>query len=168
MKRYPLEPFFAATGWTMKRANEASGSSAPNGVEYQLRKTEGVTALVADRIATAAGLHPAEVWPEWWEDGTEAALERHGRDCEECGSRYLPRNIRSRYCSPRCRATASQRRYRATNPHAMEAARAARRRYYQECGEYERAAERRRYWSDPEGHRARKREARTNAVEGAC
>ena len=30
-------------------------------------RVEGLTGCWADRAAVACGLHPAEVWPEWWE-----------------------------------------------------------------------------------------------------
>jgi hypothetical protein len=31
-------------------------------------RAAGLTATVADRLAVRSGHHPAEVWPNWWEE----------------------------------------------------------------------------------------------------
>jgi lambda repressor-like predicted transcriptional regulator len=97
--RYPLEPLFKLTGWTMRQVSIASGTSKPNSIEYRTRLERGVTALVADRLAIAAGLHPAEIWPSWWDD---TPPEAPGKPCEECGGEFTPRSKVHVCCSDEC------------------------------------------------------------------
>lgn len=110
MRRYPLGPFFELTGWTMRQVSVASGCSHPNGIEYRRRIEHGVTALVADRIATAAGFHPAEIWPSWWDDALDDEMVKKGRPCEQCGEPFVASRSWSLYCSPRCKGAAKARR----------------------------------------------------------
>jgi lambda repressor-like predicted transcriptional regulator len=156
--RYPLEPFFKLTGWTMRQVSIASGTSHPNATEYRLRLERGVTALVADRLAIKAGLHPAEIWPSWWDD---CALPVYST-CEECGGEFLPRQRTQRFCSRQCNTRhhgreGGRRRYQ-SDPAAAERQRAKDRRYRAEQGEAARRARnarrRARYAAD-ELHRRR-------------
>lgn len=53
---------------TARKIGQAIGASR----DYvaQLRHRRRISAAVADRLATAAGYHPAEVWPEWLEEAS--------------------------------------------------------------------------------------------------
>lgn len=73
LRRYPLEPFFAVTGWPMSRVTKTCSC---NGPEYRRRQEEGVTELIADRLAHAAGRHPFEIWPEMRTDAIASADRR--------------------------------------------------------------------------------------------
>jgi hypothetical protein len=118
-----------------------------SGREWGVYWSDGVTARVADRVAFRCGFHPAEVWPQWMDDGIEEAL----RSCAArgCSESFPPTHRTHLYCSGRCRNREQSRRYQArkyaADPAFAAAKRAARRRMYEECGEYERARERRRY-----------------------
>lgn len=131
-RRYPLEPLFALTGWTLNQVNRLAPC---NGYEYQRRRTVGVTERTADRLAVAAGFHPWSVWPELAE---EASLE-----CPECGGRFVPTRKGHRFCTPQCRLRLWKRNRYATDPAYAEKVRAQRRASYQECREYEVARQRR-------------------------
>lgn len=87
-----------------------------------------VPLAIADRLAVAAGRHPSEVWPDYFE---RIDAERRAR-----------------------RAALERRRYRAN----LEAERARSRAYYAEVADYVRAHKRRTYWQDVETSRARLRE----------
>src|SRR5690606_17349748 len=69
------------------------------GEEYRLRRTEGVTERIADRLAVAAGLHPHVVWPEM----ADHAIADNQRACEECEAPFLPKRSDQRFCSKECR-----------------------------------------------------------------
>lgn len=53
----------------------------------------------ADRWATALGLHPANVWPDWGDP------EIIGRTCDQCGAAFFPYQTTNRFCSGPCRWT---------------------------------------------------------------
>lgn len=129
--RYPLAPLLALTGWSV--AGEIRDLAPCGGQEYRRRLTEGVTEAIADRLATAAHLHPFEVWPEMAEHVMAAAEV----ECPGCGVRHVPTGPQQRYCSPRCRRAASMRRQRRNNPGLAERQRELRRRYYAENRRYE-------------------------------
>jgi lambda repressor-like predicted transcriptional regulator len=150
--RYPLEPFFKLTGWTMRQVSIASGTSHPNATEYRARVERGVTALVADRLAIKAGLHPAEIWPTWWDDTPPSP----GKPCEECGTEFQPTRAGHRYCRKTCSQVAAQRRRRQT-PEGRELTRANRRRFYAQTAEYERRRRRAYYAVNAEREKARQR-----------
>lgn len=142
-RRYSLEPFVALTRWTFSQIQDVAPC---NGSEWRLRREQGVTERIADRIACAAGYHPHEVWPEMLD---HAIADLPDRRCDECDGEFIPaRPSIQRFCSRRCyrrhHARNTVRRKRAT-PEGAEANRERRRRYYAENGEYERARERRRY-----------------------
>lgn len=135
-RRYPLEPLFALTGWSHNAIRALAPCAGP---EYKRRQTEGVTELIADRLASTAGLHPFEVWPEM----AEHAIEDISRTCEGCGITYPPHWKTQRYCRPQCAKNASERRKREADPNYVAKRNEARRRYYAEAGDYERARQRR-------------------------
>jgi hypothetical protein len=58
---YSLEPLADALGCTLGQLGRRLGVS---GSTWQQYRSEGVSELVADRLAVKAGLHPALVWPE--------------------------------------------------------------------------------------------------------
>lgn len=66
-ERYPLDTLREAMGSpSWNGLGRALGISGATLYEYRER---GLTALVADRLAIKAGLHPAMVWPSWVDDG---------------------------------------------------------------------------------------------------
>lgn len=136
-RRWPIQAFFDATGWTMKQSRKVSPCSGP---EYHLRLSHGVTERVADTLATAAGMHPWSIWPEMADVATTDALEA----CAGCPDQFMPTHASQRYCCPRCRRAAAMRRQRATNPGLAERQRELRRRYYVENRDYELSYARRR------------------------
>lgn len=129
-RRYPLKPLFTLTGWTLGSIRELAPCAGP---EYRIRQTDGVTEQIADRLATAAHLHPFEVWPEM----AEHVMEDAKVDCPGCGTAHVPTGPQQRYCEPRCRHAASMRRQRRNNPALAERQRELRRRYYVENRRYE-------------------------------
>ena len=143
MRRYPLEPFFALTGWTL---SDVQDIVACNGSEWRKRKAEGLTEQAADRVACAAGFAPLNIWPDFGMD-----------PCEECGEPYPPSHPRRRFCSVRCADRNGKRRRYRTDPATRARKLARKAAYNDDCRDYKNAAERRRYWSDPERERARKR-----------
>lgn len=156
-RRYPIGPLLdVMVGRGMSRTAAArllgmSGSSLQDATRL------GLLVKAADRCAMKAGLHPVEVWPSWMDD----VLEDHGRDCAECGDRFLPQRKDSRFCGRVCADRFHNRvcsaNYRST-PAGRAAKRAASQRYYAECAEYVRAARRRRYAANRDVELAKKRE----------
>lgn len=138
-RRYPLDPLFQLTGWTM---NTVTRLAACNGSEYRIRRAFGVTEQTADRLAIAAGLHPWAVWPDMAVVATQEVLRRCAAD--GCDQMFLPhsRAPHALYCSPRCRQREKARRYRATE-HGAETNRRHRRSYYAANSAYELAQKRR-------------------------
>lgn len=127
-KRYPLEPLLELAGWNITRVHEVDPC---NGPEYRVRKERGVTERVADRLATAAGYHPSEIWPEWLDD----SIEDVERPCHECEQRFVPIQPTQRFCRPQCRKNWNVRRYRKTTKGAARN-RATARQYYHEHRDY--------------------------------
>lgn len=148
-RRYPLEPFLRLTGWSMQRIR----SIAPcGGEEYRTRLERGVTELIADRLACAAGHDPYVVWPEM----LDHQIVDVSAACQECEKQFVPTRKGHRFCSDRCRERLRMR-AKYQDPNFAAAKRAARARYYAEAGSYERARERRKYHTDPERARQRAR-----------
>lgn len=168
MRRYPWAPLAALVGPGIGKKLNVHGSTFK---EYRDR---GMSPRVADRLATKAGYHPAEVWPTWVAD----ALEDHGRDCKECGTRFLPAKGHQVFCDGPCRhrfhSREANRRLRSTpegraanaakakawrqslGPAAQRAVaaknREASRRWWQSHPEAQvrhRELRRQRYWTDP-------------------
>lgn len=133
-RRYPLEPFFKLTGFSLNRIREIAPCAGP---EYQLRQSEGVTERIADRLASAAGFHPWEIWPEMANHVIEG-MEKPCAD-ERCANTFLPAKRNQMYCHPDCRQRARWRRVaarkRATRP---EQERERKRRWDLESVEYRR------------------------------
>lgn len=140
MTRYPLAPLAALLQLSEHKTCEHLGITGA----AQKYRTEGMSYRVADRMATRAGFHPGEVWPEWWHDDDE---EQHR--CDHCRSPFEPRRKDSRFCSERCYrrwwARELRRRRYHRDPDFAEKKRQARRAYYAQCGEYERQRERAKY-----------------------
>lgn len=131
IRRYPLAPFLALTGWTM---NHVTKVAPCNGSEYRVRLEQGVTERTADRLAVVAGLHPWSVWPEM----ADHADPRRSCAAVGCDALFLPpdRAPHALYCSARCRQRMKARRYRA-KPHGAETNRRHRRAYYEANRHYE-------------------------------
>lgn len=139
-QRYPLAPFFEVTGWNMTKLQNSFRS---NGPEYRIRKDRGVTEAMAERLALEVGRHPFEIWPEMVEDRLET------RDCDRCGTAFVPVRRKQRWCSPKCRLYNAQKEHQrrkwAADPEWAEAQRERARRYRAETAEYQRAQARLRY-----------------------
>lgn len=136
-RRYPLAPLLELTRWTFAKVNRIAPC---NGVEYRIRVQHGVTGLIADRLAVAAGMHPHMVWPEMAEHDAQTLTQCSADGCVE---RFLPRNSNARFCSPTCRHREKMRRYRSTD-HGKAANRRYRKAYYWSARDYELAQMRRR------------------------
>lgn len=146
-RRYDIEPLAAAMGLSLNAACVRLGVTGSRQKDY---RTRGVTERVADRLATEAGFHPANIWPDWGQPL-----------CDECASPFLPalkarRDVR--FCSKRCNKRFHYRKRYAEEIGERERARA--RGYYAENSEYVRALKRRGYWADPEHQRERQRRQR--------
>jgi len=61
--RLPLEPLVRRYGSVRALAEALNRDRG----QVQKWRERGVTILSADRIAVEAGLHPVEVWPDWYE-----------------------------------------------------------------------------------------------------
>lgn len=138
--RYPLAPLIAAMRLPFDQACMQLGLS---GKTRKLYRDEGMTELVADRMAARAGLPAYDVWP----DMLDRAIAEAAAADEE---RRAAQRAYQREWARRKRAT----------PEGAEANRAARRAAYASNGEYERRREQRAYWADPEKQRERKRRYR--------
>lgn len=108
-RRYPLEPLLELlekrgvplTHNGLERSIGLSGSSLKGA------RRLGLLPKSADRYASKAGVHPAEIWPSWFED----AVEDHGKLCEWCRASFLPvRGKQHRFCSADCRIAAGRER----------------------------------------------------------
>lgn len=110
-----MGPVDEVSGWSAAMLAEQVGVSDRTVKRW---RAEGIPESKADDVAAAAGEHPAVLWPDLWED---AEQRRRRRQREWVAKR------------------------RAEDPERRARERAYRRRYYAECGDYERARERRRY-----------------------
>lgn len=135
-RRYPLEPLAAAMGVPLSSLGRLLGMS---GSTWKQSRDDGVTELVADRLAVKAGLHPFVVWPEMVDHQVEDERARR-----------------------RAVAAAAERRRYHSDPVKRARKNAARRAYYEEYGEYERARERAKPY-DPAARRARYERAKARA-----
>jgi hypothetical protein len=59
----PLEPFMRAR---VEGMQSTLGDSVRN-IYYRARRSGRISIFKADEIAVAIGLHPADIWPDWWE-----------------------------------------------------------------------------------------------------
>lgn len=126
--RYPIEPLIEKMKMGTGRV-EAMRYLGVSGKSYQRYRDEGVTELVADRLAARAGFSVYEVWPEILEDAVASVQ----RECaaEDCAERFVPpigRGRHQQYHSEACRQREKMRRYRA-RPHGRERNRQAAQRY---------------------------------------
>lgn len=151
-RRWPLEPFYAVTGWTL---SQVCDEARCGGGERRRRRDEGVTERIADRIACAAGFHPWLIWP----DMGDVAIADAGRVCadERCGAVFTPVG-HQRYCTPLCRSRAHERAKYQNDPAHAEARRVKRRVDYKDGLAYERQQGRRYYEANAEKLRAQRRD----------
>ena len=65
--RYPIAPFLALhpSSTHAELATRAGFSDSSRIHEW---KSDGLPWLSADKLACSVGLHPANVWPEWFDD----------------------------------------------------------------------------------------------------
>lgn len=117
-KRYPLEPLIEAMGMT---ANQACLRLGVSGSVQQKYRAEGVIDQTAELLATRAGFHPYEIWPELADD-RYAALPR----CAECDEPYVPRQYNQKYCSRPCGKRVRDREAKRRKYHSNEEYRARR------------------------------------------
>lgn len=140
--RYPWAPLAAASGLS---EHQLAIRLAVSGSTEQQYRRDGMSELVADRMACKLDLHPFEVWPEMIEHQAADV----SKACDHCGDGFIPDRRNARFCSTRCYrrwwAREQRRKRYATDPTFAAAQRARRRDYYAENGTYERARERRRY-----------------------
>jgi len=61
--RFPLAPLLAMLELSQSQLSNMYGVG---GQSLKRWRECGLTVEAADRLAVRAGLHPAEVWPEWW------------------------------------------------------------------------------------------------------
>lgn len=95
--RYPLAPLIAAMGLSWNQACEKLKLAGTTRKKY---RDDGMTELVADRMAGKAGLVAYEVWPEM----LDHAIAEVERPCSRCGTPFVPsrNDPRYRYCSEPC------------------------------------------------------------------
>lgn len=72
MRSYPVEPI-------LEMFDSIDTCAAAFGTEprtvYRWVQQGGVSVAVADRLAGELGVHPADVWPSWWDDALEDTEE---------------------------------------------------------------------------------------------
>lgn len=141
---YDFARLAAVMGLTEPQAARALGLRGKTEQQY---RRDGMSELVADRLAVKAGFVPWTIWPEW--------LEEAKRTCEArgCELRFVPARSTQRFCSGACRDREGVRRRYHANP---EPKKASRRAYYQEAADYERSQAKRRYHYNVEASRAKK------------
>lgn len=115
--RYSFAPIDAHRGDT-----ELSVLADKIGVAHgtvQKWRERGMEEHNADRVATALGLHPWQLWPEM----LVVATEQVQRECANpaCYEVFVPSRSDQRVCSPKCRKPA----WRAANPGREKALRKA-------------------------------------------
>lgn len=103
---YDLNPLADMLGLSLSALASRFGLSGSTWKRY---RDEGVSELVADRLACKAGLHPATVWPEWVDD----LIATYKRTCEAhgCTAEFVPEQGTQRFCSDGCRNRAKRRRH---------------------------------------------------------
>ena len=108
MNRYPFAPVDALRGDT-----EISVLADKLGVAHgtvQRWRERGLTETNADRIATALGLHPWQLWPEMQAVATAQVM----RECAhpDCAIEFVLTRSDRRFCSDRCRNSTPEKRAR--------------------------------------------------------
>lgn len=95
--RYPLGPLIAAMGLSFNQACEQLRLAGRTRKQY---RDEGMSEIVADRMAAKAGLVAYEIWPEM----LDHAIADVQRPCARCRSPFVPsrNDPRYRYCSEEC------------------------------------------------------------------
>jgi lambda repressor-like predicted transcriptional regulator len=94
--RYPFAPVEVHRGDT-----EISVIAERVGVTHatvQKWRQRGMDEKNADRVATALGLHPWQLWPEMLADATAPVM----RECPTCGEFFVLTRKDKRYCRKAC------------------------------------------------------------------
>lgn len=68
--KYPFAPLAAVMGMSEAQACRQLNLAGKTAQKY---RRDGMSELVADRMAVKAGFAPYEVWPEWLDEGLQAA-----------------------------------------------------------------------------------------------
>lgn len=101
-RRWPLAPVLAQTGHTQTSLARTLGVG-----QGSLVHPDGISDLIADRVATRLGCHPLDFWPDWLDAAlAEEAAER--TSCDRGHDWTNPDNLRirpdgSRRCAECCR-----------------------------------------------------------------
>lgn len=133
--RYSFTALLKAMNMTIQAASVQLGISGRT--RNLIAQRGGLTEKQADRYAVRAGLHPYEVWQDWFDHAFRACAH------PDCAERFVPTAPHQRFCSHRCRRRFNERRARELNLPSAENKRENRRRYYEQYGDYERARQRR-------------------------
>jgi hypothetical protein len=70
---FPVEPLLARFPASRRQLAQTVGVTLRT---VDRRKQTGLCVWAADRWAVACGLHPADVWPEWWGAGADEKAPR--------------------------------------------------------------------------------------------
>jgi len=119
-KKYPFAVLAAKMGLSQHKACQALNISGSTAQKYQ---REGVTPLVADRLAVRAGYHCYTVWPDLLDDDCEDVLNET-KAAEEHRTDRRRRWARTKYATDpvyRARKIDSARRYYAENAEYVKA-----------------------------------------------
>ncbi len=74
--RFPFGPLRRRCGLTVAATASTLGISDASVAVHERR---GVTASVADTLCRAAGVHPSEVWTDWFDHADEPVGQHHHR-----------------------------------------------------------------------------------------
>lgn len=104
MTRYPFAPLAEAMAIPLvsihgpARTAEASAARelGISGRTAQQYRREGMSAVVAERMALKAGWHPANIWPDWYDSELVECADR------SCSVQFVPARANHRFCSPLC------------------------------------------------------------------
>ncbi len=70
-RRFSLPALLVAAG--AESISELARQCSVHVRQMQRYRADGIPECVADRMAVRAGLHPGEVWPEWFASPVKAA-----------------------------------------------------------------------------------------------
>lgn len=74
--RFPFAPLRSRCGVTLAETARTLGITHASATTHEQR---GITASVADTLCRAAGLHPSEVWTDWFAHADEPVGQHHHR-----------------------------------------------------------------------------------------
>jgi hypothetical protein len=106
--RYPLAALLEATCLT---ESEFSIRMRNKGISFdgttlKRARENGLVESAADKYATAIGVVPWVIWPEWLDN----IIADESIPCEECGESFVPVRSGVRFCSRACSQRAYKRR----------------------------------------------------------